>query len=201
MCEPEQNINMTTVIASVGYPGAGKSTISDWMRKRNIPVVSMGDILRNRFDQADVDKLKQELDCNNKSSLLGKWATNQRDKYGKDIVANWTCEYIENNVNSDIVFVDGLRSKEELCVFTNKFETVEIIYIKAKSEKRLKRIQERSRDGEFSFTKKELRERDEREKKWGVKQLVDEADYIVKNNGAIDEFYQKIESIFCTITS
>jgi dephospho-CoA kinase len=51
---------MTTVIASVGYPGAGKSTISDWMRKRNIPVVSMGDILRNRFDQADVDKLKQD---------------------------------------------------------------------------------------------------------------------------------------------
>lgn len=191
---------MTTIVTSVGYPAAGKSVVSNWMEERDIPVVSMGNRLRNRFDQVDIEKLEQEFGCRDKSSLLGKWATKQREEYGKEIVADWTCEYIESNIDSEIVFVDGLRSREELSVFTNRFESVEVILVEADEEERLDRIRERGREGESSFTMEDLRERDEREESWGLNQVVEEADYVVENNGTIDEFCQNIDSIFDQIS-
>jgi dephospho-CoA kinase len=184
---------MSKIVTSVGYPAAGKSVVADWMNNNGIPVVSMGDRLRERFKQVNEDTLKKEFNSNDKSSLLGKWATKQREIYGQQIIAEWTYEYIDNNINSDIIFIDGLRSKAELDVFQNNFEDVNVILIQAKRQERLKRIQERGREGESEFTIDDLIERDKREESWGLKEVTEEADYIIHNNDSLEEFQDKID--------
>lgn len=190
---------MTTLITSVGYPAAGKSIVSDQVETKDIPVIKMGDRLRKRFVNQDKDELKEELDVSNESELLGEWATVQREKHGSDVVAKWTADYIENNTSSEIVFVDGLRSLEELNRFNSLFDDVYVIYVEASFQTRLNRIRERGRDGESDFSAEDLESRDAREDSWGMNNVVSEADYTIVNEGSLDTFKEKIQDTLTDI--
>lgn len=187
---------MVTIITSVGYPAAGKSVVADWMERSGITVVSMGDQLRSRFEKQDKEKLKQELETSNTSSLLGKWATQQRNIHGSDVVAKWTAEHIENNVDADTVFVDGLRSNEELSRFQERFESVYVILVEASRETRLERIRNRGREGESDFTIQDLEERDGREEGWGLVNVIEDADYKIENESSMEHFRNRISQVF-----
>lgn len=186
---------MVTIITSVGYPAAGKSVVADWMEESGITVVSMGDQLRSRFENQDKEKLKEELDTSNTSSLLGKWATQQRKIHGSDVVAQWTAEHIEN-VDSDTVFVDGLRSNEELSRFQERFDSVYVILVEASRETRLERIRNRGREGESDFTIQDLEERDSREEGWGLVNVIENTDYKIKNESSMEHFKNRISEVF-----
>lgn len=190
---------MTVIIMSVGYPGAGKSVVAHWMEESGVPVVSMGDQLRDRFQDQDKDKLERDLGASNASSLLGKWATQQRDKYGSDIVAKWTSNYIEDDVDSDIVFVDGLRSNKERTLFEDRFSSVYIILVEASREIRLERIKNRGREGESDFTTQDLEQRDSREEEWGLSEVVQSVDYKIENESSMKHFQSRISEIFTDI--
>lgn len=190
---------MTVIVTSVGYPGAGKSVVAAWMEESGVPVVSMGDQLRDRFQDQDKDKLKKDLGVSNASSLLGKWATQQRDKYGPDVVAKWTSEYIEDYVDSDIVFVDGLRSNKERTLFEDRFTSVYIILVEASREIRLERIKNRGREGESDFTAQDLEQRDSREEEWGLSEVVQSVDYEIENEYSMKHFQSRISEVFTDI--
>lgn len=192
---------MTTIITSVGYPAAGKSVIADWMEDAGVPVVSMGNRLRERFEQQDKQELMNKLGTSNASSLLGKWATRQREKHGSDIVAKWTAEHIKDNIQSDTVFVDGLRSNEELSRFEERFDSVHVIFVDADKSIRLERIRNRGREGESEFTMQDLEERDKREESWGLKQVIPKSDFTIKNESSIEHFHDRISEVFQNITN
>ena len=187
---------MHTIISAVGYPGAGKSVVSDWMRESGVTVVSMGDQLRSRFESQDKEELKDEFGISNTSSLLGKWATHQRDIHGADIVAKWAVKHIENNIDADTVFVDGIRSNEELSYFKERFESVYVIFVESSRETRLERIRNRGREDESDFTLQDLERRDSREEEWGLKDVIVNADYKIKNESSMENFKTRISMVF-----
>lgn len=194
---------MTTIITSVGYPGAGKSELADFLENHGINRISMGNVLRDKFEEARQDGLVEEqvdgYEHKNKSDLLGDWATKQREIHGADIVAQWTTKYIKDNIGSDTVFVDGLRSPDELSVFQDNFDSVNVIYVHANKTTRLERLQERDRDGEGSFTMRDLEERDSREEEWGMKNIKPHTDYSIDNEGSLEEFRNKIQDLLDNI--
>lgn len=187
---------MTTVITSVGYPGAGKSELAEVVEDRGIHAISMGNVLRDRFDKADKNgDVAEQIDNyndKNKSTVLGEWATMQREVHGNDIVAQWTTEYIERNLEDDTVFVDGLRSVDELEVFQTNFHNVFVIYVEAERDTRLERLQNRGRDGEEKFTIEDLEQRDKREDDWGLNHIKQHTDYSITNEGTLEEFHDSI---------
>ena len=190
---------MKTIITSVGYPGAGKSELADFLEDHGVNKVSMGNILRDRFELASEHGLVQEQienhDNKSKSALLGDWATKQREIHGNDVVAQWTTEHVEKNIESEVVFVDGLRSPDELSVFRNNFNAVKVLYVDASISTRLERLQDRDRDGEGRFSKEDLKERDSREEDWGLSNIKEYADYTIENESSLVEFHNNIQSI------
>lgn len=190
---------MTTIITSVGYPGAGKSELADSIEERGIDRISMGNILRDKFETARQNGLVEEQvggdGDKSKSALLGDWATKQRELHGNDVVARWTTEYIEEDIESDTVFVDGLRSPDELSVLEDSFDSVNVVYVSASKSTRLKRLQDRGRDGEADFTMEDLNERDRREENWGLENIKQHTDYNIENEGSLEEFHSSIKNV------
>ena len=74
------------VFSFCGMPGCGKGVISDHLMKRNIPIFSMGDTVREHFQRDHPERPPEET---------GQYANEQRELHGKDIWARRLIERIE----------------------------------------------------------------------------------------------------------
>ena len=187
---------MKTCICTVGYPGAGKTAAQKPAKERGIPVVVMGNRVRGRALSNIPDSKLEKAEASDvnpsKSDLIGEWATEQREVHGDAVVAEWTVEYVENRIESDTVLVDGMRSIAERDVFENAFENVVVLFVEASFETRLRRLQNRGRDGEDAFSAKDLEERDGREDEWGVAEVIKTADTTITNESTVGEFHEEV---------
>lgn len=186
---------MTQIIAVSGYPGSGKSSVCNMIKNRNITCVSMSDLLRLKFQRSN--NINESNKRKSKSESLGQWVTEQRKQHGSDVVSNLTVEYIKNNVDDELVCVDGIRS--DLHTFEQEFEDVNLIFVEASIETRLTRIRNRERDGEGNFKKEDLIKRDRREVEWGLDKMRFQSDFIVKNEGSMSKLESEVESILESI--
>lgn len=178
---------MTQVYCIVGYPGAGKTAGAEVAEDLDIPVTSMGNQVRRRASEV----LEEDAD----SDDIGEWATEQREKNGDDIVAQWTAEHILG-LQSDKVVIEGVRSVDEVDVFESHFDEVNIVHVHAPFETRLQRLQDRGRDGEEEFTESDLQNRDDREDGWGVAEMLDTVDAVrLDNTRSFEEFKEEMRSV------
>lgn len=164
---------MNCVILVTGMPGSGKSLVKKAAEKLNLPVVSMGDVVR---EQAILEGIPLTPEG------LGKLAINLRDKYGDDIIAKLTIDKIlGGRLNkSKAVIVEGVRSWSEVESFRKIFERTVIVTVHAPRKVRFKRLISRCRrDDPRSWD--EFEERDERELKWGIGKVIAFSDYIILN--------------------
>lgn len=180
---------MTKVLCVSGYPGSGKSTFCGIVGKHGFETVSMSEIIRCRFRES---VQKSEYD-KSKSAILGEWVDHQREKKGSDVIANWTADHIQKQIESRLVCVDGIRS--DLEVFKNGFNKVYTVFVECSREKRLSRLQQRDRDGEGSFNMQDLVDRDETEKEWGLENMRIKADFTVSNEGSVDDLETKANTV------
>lgn len=182
---------MTQIYCFTGLPGAGKSAASSLAADAGHPVVEMGNVVR--------DRARTALGENATSEAIGNWATDHRDEHGNDVFARYTADDVEAYVDDghEVVVIDGLRTPNELSVFRDRFEDVTVVFVKAAFETRLARIQTRGREDEGDFTADDLRDRDQRERDWGVSDLLEDGHYDVclENEGTYEEFEENVLSL------
>lgn len=179
-----------TVYCVVGYPGSGKSEAASIADELGYQTFSMGNCVKKRARE----ELGEDID----SDAIGEWATEQREKHGKSVVAEWTLDKIEKNIapQTEVIVIDGLRSLEALKKFEEAFLDVRLLYVSAPRWLRLLRLKERGRDGEDAFTLQDMKERDEREDDWGVKSLLEERSLIeIENTASLTIFQEKIQEV------
>lgn len=162
------------VIGFCGLPGSGKSTALQSVDDLGV-VINMGDVVRD-------EALKKNIELTNEN--LSQLAKNLRTEGGDDIIAKQCIDLI-HQVQSEVVFVDGLRSPFELRVF-RKYWKFPLIVIEADENNRYQRIIERQRNDD-SRSIRDIKRREEREIEFGLKELIQVADYIIKNNSSIHE--------------
>jgi dephospho-CoA kinase len=177
---------MKKLLGFCGLPGSGKSTamksIEDLGR-----IIIMGDIVRN-----EVQKINMPLIDEN----LGKVAKNLREKYGKGIIAKKCVELIKNQ-NDNVFFIDGLRSMEEVKVFRSHWK-FPVIAITISQKKRYHIIKNRSRKDDPKSLK-ELKLRDQREMKFGLKELIEKADFTIINDSTKEDLKKRTRSLVLNI--
>ncbi|MDI9645146.1 MAG: AAA family ATPase [Archaeoglobales archaeon] len=175
------------IVAFVGYPLSGKTTAAEIARSMGIPVVVMGDVVRE-------EAIKRKLPMNNEN--LGKIAEELRRKYGKDAIAVLCLPKIRDaGAEKGIVVVDGVRSIEEVERFKKEFgDDFLLIAIECPEEIRLERAKKRMRSDDM-LTIDELRARDRREESWGLKDAMEMANYTIENIGDIKDFEEKIKAL------
>jgi dephospho-CoA kinase len=175
------------VIGTVGLPGSGKSEAARVAEELDIPVVTMGDVIRQECRNRGLDPATHH----------GEIAQALREENGPAAVAERSLSIIENALaDSETVLVDGIRSDVEVAAFEDAFgDDFTLVSIEAPFEMRAERLELRGRDAGAEDGGESLQERDRRELDFGMGEAMDQADVVVENDGSLAEFHDRIRTL------
>ena len=172
------------VIGVVGLPASGKGEFSKIAAAMGIPVIVMGDRIRNAVREAGL-----EPDDTN----FGAMANRLRAEGGMDAIAKLCIPEIRKQT-APLVLVDGIRGDAEVALFRHHFSGFVLVSIDSSFENRLARIAARARSDDFTSADA-LRSRDEREQRWGLLNALKSADLHIRNDGTLDEFSLAVHAL------
>ena len=174
------------IIAFTGMPFSGKTEAVKIAKNLNFPVIRMGDIIWEKV-------IDNGLKLNDKN--VGEIANNMRDKFGNDIWAKKTIEKIKSMGNVESVIIDGIRNVEEIVAFKKGLgKNLILIAIETSDIIRINRALKRRRKDDTDDINK-IKERDQREIRWGLKKVIDSADIKILNENNLEVFRKKIKDI------
>jgi len=172
------------VIGVVGLPASGKGEFSRIAAGMGIPIVVMGDVIREAVAEAG-------LPANDRT--MGEMAGELRAREGMDAIARRCIPRIERE-QAGGVLVDGIRGDAESDLFRVHFPRFFLIGIDAPFTVRLDRLARRGRPDD-TVLPAELSERDRREIAWGLGRALTHADYTIHNTGSIEEFSREASAV------
>jgi len=167
-----------------GFPGAGKSSVVDVARRLGLPVVVMGDIVREEVRRRGLEPTVENL---------MKIANELRRVYGPNAIAVKTVEKALT-IPHKLIVIDGVRSPYELEVF-KQHGMVVVVWVEASLQTRFKRLSKRGRPGD-PRTIEELKHRDSVEEKWGLGLVRVAADFTIVNEGGLEEARRLAELVW-----
>jgi dephospho-CoA kinase len=175
-----------TVLGTVGLPGSGKGEAAAVAREAGIPVVTMGDVIREACRDRGLDPAEHH----------GSVARALREEEGEAAIAERSLPHIEDaRAASGTVLVDGLRSPAEVARFEEVFgDDFVLVSIEAPFEERAERLADRDRD-DSDVDREALRAREERELGFGMGEVMDHADVTIDNTGSLSAFRERIRAL------
>jgi dephospho-CoA kinase len=176
------------VIGVVGFPASGKGEFSKIAQEMGIPVVVMGDVIREEVKKAGLLPTDENL---------GRTANLLRATGGMDAVARLCVPVIEA-AHAPVVLVDGIRGDSEVRVFRGYFPGFVLVGIDSPFDLRLLRVNARGRSDD-NHTRDSLKARDERESVWGLRSALGEATYTISNTGTLEDFSRQVRDLLSRI--
>ena len=175
------------IIGFVGMPGSGKSAAAEVAREMNIPVVVMGDVIREEAARRGLEPTDRNL---------GNVGNDLRDKEGPDAIAT-RCLAKIRATGAPVVVVEGIRSRSEVDLFREGFNDFELVEVYVPDEIRLARIASRGRsdDANHQDLAKAVADRDARELSWGMGDAIRAADLRIENAGGVAEFQGRVREV------
>jgi len=176
-----------SVIGFVGLPGSGKSEAAAVADERDIPVVTMGDVIRAECRDRGLDPATDH----------GQVAQALRAEHGPAAIAERSLPIIEAALaDAETVVVDGIRSDVEVDRFETAFgDEFTLVRIDAPFETRAERLDTRGRDASADEGGEGLEDRDQRELDFGMGEAMEQADLAVENTGTLEAFHDRIEAV------
>ena len=170
-------------IAVTGMPGSGKSTISRAIATSiNAPIYSMGEVVRR-----EVKKRGLEITVGNVEHV----ATLLRKELGMAAVAILLLRELEGV--EGYVVVDGVRSLDEVHVLLRRGPLC-LVAVHASPLVRFKRLISRQRKGDVRDWK-DFVLRDVKNLEYGIGNAIAMADYMIVNEGPLEEALNKARDI------
>ncbi|MFX0135160.1 MAG: AAA family ATPase [Candidatus Hodarchaeota archaeon] len=170
--------------AIVGMPGSGKTEIAKVGEEMNIPIIVMGDVIRDDLTEKGIELTPENM---------GNYAMEIRKDHGMDIVAKKTFNKISNKSYNKII-IDGLRNYEEVEYFKLNIKEFYIIAVHVSPKTRFLRLQKRKRQDD-SVKWEVFLGRDEREISFGIAKLIAQADYMLINEGELKLTQEEFKKI------
>jgi dephospho-CoA kinase len=163
------------IVALTGMPGAGKTTVANYLAQKGIPLLIMGDVVR---EAAQNDGLEPT------SGNLVKLMIRLREKNGPEAIAHLIANKIKTMKNEDkefaVVIVDGIRSMAEIQVL-KRVGQVKLLAIHGSILTRYSHIRERARS-DVPSNINEFDKRDRVEMGVGISDAIALADETISNN-------------------
>ena len=176
------------IVIVTGMPGSGKSRIVKEFERRGFPSVSMGDLVREETVKRGLELTKENV---------AKVSIRLRQELGQNAVAKLTVEKVKGLLKgSDVVVIDGVRSLDEVGTFRSAFpeERILVIAVHTPPKQRFERLKARGRhDDPKSW--EDFEERDWKELKFGIGNVIAMADYMLVNDGSHDDYEKKVREL------
>lgn len=125
---------------------------------------------------------------------LQKISTIFRENFFDDILSSVIAKDVEND-KYEIIAIDGVRRLADI-VYLQKILGFKLVYIEADMKKRYERITNRGENSDDnSKTFEEFEKDHEREAERQIKDLKNHAEYVINNNGSLEDLYKQIDEI------
>jgi len=164
------------IIIITGMPGAGKSEVANAFHNADIPLIIMGDVIREETRNRGLEPNPE----NTKKVML-----ELRELHGPGAIATRCLDGLCKH-ESDIIVIEGCRSIAEVDVFDDYAEEVIVVCVHASPKIRYSRLQKRNREDAPSNWEV-FRERDIREVSVGLGGVIALSDIMLINEGTIDK--------------
>ena len=178
---------MKKIILITGMPGSGKSTAAKIFSDIKVPVVGMGDAVREQMRERGI-----EINDIN----LRSFSAEMRAKFGPDYVINLVSSKLDGVLASnDIAVLDGVRNVAEIDFLKKAGHETRSIAILTDKEVRYSRMLDRHNESDSdSFSGFELR--DQKELKFGISEVISLADRYILNNSSFDSFKSSLLEVY-----
>ncbi|WP_148883863.1 dephospho-CoA kinase [Thermococcus aciditolerans] len=176
------------IIIVTGMPGSGKSRIVKEFERRGFPSVSMGDVVREETVKRGLELTKENV---------AKVSIRLRQELGQNAVAKLTVEKVRRLLEgSRVVVIDGVRSLDEVGTFRSAFPAEEIIILAVHTppHTRFERLKARGRHDD-PRTWEDFEERDWKELKFGIGNVIAMADHMIVNDETKDEYDKRVKEL------
>ena len=177
------------IIAIVGLAGSGKTEAADYFKGKRLPVIAFGQTINEYVDKHNLKHVEH---------IHRKLREDFRKKYGMAAMAILNEEKIKENLEKKpVVVVDGLYSWEEYVYLKNRLPKVKIYLLAIYTDKeiRYRRASKRRYRSELYGEKRDINELIETNKGPAIAF----ADFFIKNNYSLEDFHDKLESVYTTI--
>ncbi len=181
---------LKTVIGLTGMPGSGKTVVSNLARDLGIPVIVMGDVVREEVSRRGLNPTPENV---------GEVMLKLRADFGDAVVAERCASRIES-LDSPVVLVEGIRSLEEVLFFKKVFPRFELVAIHSSPRARLERLRKRKRSDD-SQDRDAFEQRDRRELQVGIGSAIALADHVFMNEGKLDTMKSEVRAYLLAVVS
>ncbi len=183
------------IIGVVGKIAAGKTTVAKFFEEKGFCRVSCSDPLidlltHNVSDYSWVPELPEKAEpTRDKLIEFGKYL---KDKYGGDVLIRLA---VDKKRNCKDIVIDGVRSREEIEAV--KRLGGKVIYVEARPEIRFERLMRRKASKDRTIKSfEDFRAMDDAEERlYHTSELKVLADYVIVNEGTLEELRRKVEGI------
>lgn len=184
---------MVHVIAFTGMPGSGKTEAVAEAQAQSIPVLRMGDFVRDETKRRGLPL---------EDAHLGRVAMDLRKTMGKDYWARLTCDAIQARHGGDrLVVVDGVRNYEEVEAFRKRLPgRFNLVAVVADETRRRARLLQRGRSDD-PMRVHEVEERDRREIDYGIGNAIERADVTIRNDGDLGQLRRRVREALARLTA
>ena len=174
------------VVCIIGLPGSGKSEALRVPEEMGIPTFNMGDVITKiEPKRLGIKKVTEDIEY--------KIRTDIRKEHGPAAVAVITARELEKS-GADFIVIGGLHSFAELEYLKERFKgDFYLVTIEASYETRARRIGTRQERPE---SRPEFERREERyRKQFDVHRLVEQADFVIPNEGTREELRSAVREL------
>jgi dephospho-CoA kinase len=176
------------IIGIVGLHGSGKTEVARTLAEFDVPIVRMGDVVWE-----EVERRGQKIS----ESAVAAVADELREREGLGAIAKRCVPLIESRGKGKrAVVVDGIRGMAEVDEFRRYFgDSFHLLAIWANEQIRYSRVSSRGRADDV-MSLESFREKDRRELGWGLGEALTLADFIIVNEGTLEELHKRAVGLF-----
>lgn len=179
-------MNNKVIIGIAGEIGSGKGTLAQYLKdKYNAQGMKFSDPLRDIAKRMYLEENRENL------QLI---STIFRQGFSEDILSNVLMNDVKSST-SKIIVIDGIRRESDMEAF-KKDGNLKLIYIETDLEIRYKRITTRDeKTDDNSKTFEEFKKDHEREADTQVRGLKNIADFVIENNGTLEDLQKAADEV------
>jgi len=179
---------MKKVIGIVGEIAAGKTTITKYLKEKY-------DTESSRFSDSLRDVLKRMYLQQTRHNLQI-LSTILRENFGQSMISDVMKQDIENK-ESPIVITEGMRRPSDMTSLVEAYKDgFYVIYIKTDDKLRYERLINRSENpDDQSKTWEEFQKECGQESELKIKEIAEKANFVIDNNGTLEELYAQVDKI------